>query len=124
MALVGQAVEYASIAINLLANTYAPETVLLSGSMVRQNPIFATLVERSYRDKLNDYYAEHLSCGRRASASAVTSLGAGLWPWAGCWTVCAGEWGGICLNALIWGTGLWPGSTAPACPGQACGSAR
>lgn len=55
VALVGQAVEYASIAINLLANTYAPETVLLSGSMVRQNPIFATLVERSYRDKLNDY---------------------------------------------------------------------
>ena len=55
VALIGQVVEYTSIAINLLANTYAPEVVLLCGSMLRQHPIFATLVERSYRSKINEY---------------------------------------------------------------------
>ncbi|BFK87836.1 ROK family transcriptional regulator [Pseudoflavonifractor gallinarum] len=55
VALITQVVEYTSIAINLLANTYAPEVVLLCGSMLRQNPIFSTLVERNYRSKLNEY---------------------------------------------------------------------
>lgn len=55
VALIGQVVEYTSIAINLLANTYAPEAVLLCGSMLRQHPIFSTLVERNYRSKINEY---------------------------------------------------------------------
>lgn len=55
VALISQVVDYTDIAINLLANAYAPEVVLLCGSMLRQHPIFATLVERSYRSKLNEY---------------------------------------------------------------------
>ena len=55
VALIGQVVDYTAIAINLLANTYAPEVVLLCGSMLRQHPVFATLVERNYRSKINEY---------------------------------------------------------------------
>ena len=55
VALIGQVVDYTAIAINLLANTYAPEVVLLCGSMLRQHPVFATLVERNYRGKINEY---------------------------------------------------------------------
>ena len=40
---------------NLLANTYAPEVMLLCGSMLRQSPLFPALVSRSYHGKLNEY---------------------------------------------------------------------
>ena len=53
--LISQLVEYTSIAINLLANTYAPEVMLLCGSMLRQSPLFPALVSRSYHGKLNEY---------------------------------------------------------------------
>lgn len=55
VALVGQVVDYTSIAINLLANAYAPETVLLCGSTLWENPILRSLVERNYKSRLNEY---------------------------------------------------------------------
>lgn len=54
-ALVNQVAEYIAIAINLLANAYAPEVVLLCGSMMRQGPVLSELVAGIYRDKLTRY---------------------------------------------------------------------
>ena len=57
-ALIHQATEYISIAINLLANTYAPEVVLLRGDLLRQGPVIKELVAGSYREKLNWYMTD------------------------------------------------------------------
>lgn len=57
-ALVNQVTEYISIAINLLANTYAPEVVLLRGSLLRQGPVIKELVAAAYREKLTDYMTD------------------------------------------------------------------
>ena len=54
-ALLHQVTEYISIAINLLANTYAPEVVLLRGDLLRQGPVIRQLVSGTYREKLNWY---------------------------------------------------------------------
>lgn len=47
--------EYVAIAVNLLANTYAPDVVLLCGSMVRQGPVLSEIVKDMYQEKLNQY---------------------------------------------------------------------
>ena len=44
-----------AIAVNLLANTYAPDVVLLCGSMVRQGTVLQEIVEDMYQEKLNQY---------------------------------------------------------------------
>lgn len=46
--LIGHAAEYACIAINLLSNTYAPEAMLLCGSLVDRYPIFRQLIVDNY----------------------------------------------------------------------------
>lgn len=58
MALVNQVTEYISIAINLLANAYAPEVVLLRGTLLRQGPVIRELVADTYREKLNGYMTD------------------------------------------------------------------
>lgn len=55
VALIGQVVVYTSIAINILVNTYAPEVVLICGSMLRQDPLFAQMVEQNYREQIIKY---------------------------------------------------------------------
>ncbi|MEG2119349.1 MAG: ROK family transcriptional regulator [Pseudoflavonifractor sp.] len=55
VALIEKVVDYTAIAISLLANTYSPETILLCGSTIRQNPLFKTMLLESYKSKLNDY---------------------------------------------------------------------
>lgn len=57
-ALIHQASEYISIAINLLANTYAPEVVLLRGNLLRQGPVIRQLVADTYQEKLNWYMTD------------------------------------------------------------------
>ena len=57
-ALLHQVTEYISIAINLLANTYAPEVVLLRGDLLRQGPVIRQLVSGTYREKLNWYMTD------------------------------------------------------------------
>ena len=54
-AMMNQVGEYAAIAVNLLANTYAPEVVLLCGSMIRQGTVLQEIVEDMYQEKLNQY---------------------------------------------------------------------
>lgn len=54
-AMMNQVGEYAAIAVNLLANTYAPEAVLLCGSMIRQGTVLQEIVEDMYQEKLNQY---------------------------------------------------------------------
>lgn len=54
-ALVNQVTEYISIAINLLANTYAPEVIVLCGSMMRQGTGLAELAAEVCQEKLNHY---------------------------------------------------------------------
>ena len=53
--LIRQLVSYTSIAINLLANTYAPDVILLCGSMLRAHPLLPHLLTASYQDNLNEY---------------------------------------------------------------------
>ena len=60
-ALIHQAVEYISIAVNLLANTYAPEVVLLRGELLRRGPVIKRLVADTYREKLNWYMTDAFS---------------------------------------------------------------
>lgn len=50
-----QLLSYASIAVNLLANTYAPDVLLLCGSLLRAHPALPRLLTDSCRDNLNDY---------------------------------------------------------------------
>jgi len=57
-ALINQAAEYISIAVNLLANTYAPEVVLLRGELLRQGPVLKGLVADIYREKFNLYMTD------------------------------------------------------------------
>lgn len=54
-ALLNQVGEYVSIAINLLANAFAPEVVLLCGSMMRQGSVLPQIVSGIYQEKLNQY---------------------------------------------------------------------
>ena len=54
-AMMNQVGEYVAIAVNLLANTYAPDVVLLCGSMVRQGTVLQEIVEDMYQEKLNQY---------------------------------------------------------------------
>ena len=54
-AMMNQVGEYAAIAVNLLANTYAPEVVLLCGSMMRQGSVLPQIVSGIYQEKLNQY---------------------------------------------------------------------
>lgn len=54
-ALVKQVVEYISMTINLLANTYAPDVMLLSGVTMWECPGLFPLVERDYRRLLSQY---------------------------------------------------------------------
>lgn len=53
--LIDSVVDYISISINLLANTYSPEMILLCGSMIQQNKKLRELIEKNYRRHLNDY---------------------------------------------------------------------
>ncbi len=48
-ALVKQVVEYISMAINLLANTYAPDAIFLSGATIWECPGLVPLVQRDYK---------------------------------------------------------------------------
>ncbi len=54
-ALINQVVDYISIAVNLLANTYAPEVIVLSGSTIWDYPLLRNMVEQSYKKRLNEY---------------------------------------------------------------------
>lgn len=53
--LIRQLTSYTSIAINLLANTYAPDVILLCGSLLRAHPLIPQLLTGSYRDNLSEY---------------------------------------------------------------------
>ncbi|MDE7243261.1 MAG: ROK family protein [Oscillospiraceae bacterium] len=53
--LIHQLTEYISIAINLLANTYAPEVLILRGDLLQEGPVIRELVSDTYRNKLNWY---------------------------------------------------------------------
>lgn len=75
-ALIHQAVEYISIAINLLANTYAPEVVLLRGELLRRGPVIRRLVAETYREKLNWYMTDAFSlCFEQLGVSAPLTGG-------------------------------------------------
>lgn len=50
-----QLTSYTSIAINLLANTYAPDVILLCGSLLRIDPLIPRLLTDSCRDSLSEY---------------------------------------------------------------------
>ena len=52
---INQLLSYTSIAINLLANTYAPDVLLLCGSLLRAHPLLPKLLTDSYRHNLNKY---------------------------------------------------------------------
>lgn len=54
-ALIKQVVEYISMTINLLANTYAPDAILLSGTTIWECPGIFPLVERDYKRLLSEY---------------------------------------------------------------------
>lgn len=57
-ALAKQVVDYASIAINLLANMYAPEVILISGSTIWESSILRDMIEKNYRNRLNEYMSD------------------------------------------------------------------
>lgn len=50
-----QLTSYTSIAINLLANTYAPDVILLCGGLLRAHPLIPSLLTDSCRDSLSEY---------------------------------------------------------------------
>lgn len=54
-ALVKQVVDYISMTINLLANTYAPDAIFLSGTTIWECPGLFPLVEREYKKLLSEY---------------------------------------------------------------------
>ncbi len=53
--LIDRAVDYVSITISMLANTYAPDEVILCGSMIEKYELFRRLVVQNYKKELNDY---------------------------------------------------------------------
>ena len=55
VALVKQVVDYASIAINLLATMYAPDVIVISGSTIWESPILRDMIEKNYKNRLNKY---------------------------------------------------------------------
>lgn len=55
VALVKQVVDYTAIAINLLANMYAPDVIVISGSTIWESPILRELIEMNYKSHLNEY---------------------------------------------------------------------
>ena len=54
-ALAKQVVDYASIAINLLANMYAPDVILISGTTIWESAILRDMIMKNYKRRLNDY---------------------------------------------------------------------
>lgn len=77
-ALIHQAVEYISIAINLLANTYAPEVVLLRGELLRRGPVIKRLVTDSYREKLNWYMMDAFDLRFEQLGVSAALIGGGV----------------------------------------------
>lgn len=77
-ALIRQAAEYISIAINLLANTYAPEVVLLRGDLLRHGPVIKQLVADTYRDRLIWYMRDAFELRFDQLGSSGPLIGGGM----------------------------------------------
>lgn len=58
LALVNQVVDYASIAINLLANMYSPQVIYISGSTVWESPVLRDMIEKKYKTRLSKYLGD------------------------------------------------------------------
>lgn len=57
-ALINQVVDYASVAINLLANMYSPQVICLSGSTIWDSPVLRDMIEKNYKNKLSEYLCD------------------------------------------------------------------
>lgn len=55
--LLTQVIGHVSIAINLLANTYAPDVIVLCGSLIDQNPAFRLMIEEHYKNQHQDMFS-------------------------------------------------------------------
>lgn len=56
--LINQFLSASSIAINLLANMYSPEVILISGSTIWESPVLRDMIEKNYKKKLNKYICD------------------------------------------------------------------
>lgn len=75
--IVERLLEYISIAINLLANTYSPETILLCGSMLHLVPRLRELVRQSYSRQINEFIRNSFTLSFESFATGGHLIGGG-----------------------------------------------
>lgn len=76
--LIHQVTEYIAIAINLLANTYAPEVLILRGDLLRKGPVIKDLVSQTYRNQLNRYMRDAFELRFEDMGSSSPLIGGGI----------------------------------------------
>ena len=76
-ALINRTAEYICFAINLLANAYAPEIILLRGNLLQQGPALKQLVVDTYRNKLNWYMTDAFQLRFEQMGGRSPLIGAG-----------------------------------------------
>lgn len=58
VSLIDRVMEYLSITVSILANTYSPDIIILCGRLLEDHEIFRNLVESRYRGATKDYMLE------------------------------------------------------------------
>ncbi len=76
--LIDSVVDYTAITINLLANTYSPEIILLCGSLIQQYPRFRELIRNNYRRHLNQYIKNIFELKYETFGEEARLMGSGI----------------------------------------------
>ncbi|MGB8454618.1 MAG: ROK family protein [Anaerocolumna sp.] len=70
-------VNYVSITISILANTYAPDEIILCGRLIDKYEILKEIIFENYKSQLNDYLLDSFELKTSEFGSEGTVIGAG-----------------------------------------------
>lgn len=76
--LIDRVMEYLSITISILANTYSPDIIILCGRLLENYDVFRNLVLRNYETEISDYMLGSLQVKVSNLGSDGTIIGAGM----------------------------------------------
>lgn len=75
--LVERVIEYLSITISILANTYSPDIIILCGRLLEEYDVFRDLILEHYKDEISDYMQDSLEVKVSKLGSNGMIVGAG-----------------------------------------------
>lgn len=75
--LIERVIEYLSITISILANTYSPDIIILCGRLLEEHDVFRNLILKHYTDEISEYMLDSLEVKVSNLGSNGTIVGAG-----------------------------------------------